>query len=211
MTDLHERVNAYVNDLYAPEDDALRWIQAEAARRGLPSISVQPFEGRLLHMLVLMSGARKVVEIGTLAGYSSVWMARALPAGGKLFTLEMDSSHAAMARESFARAGVSDRVEIREGAALDSLQTLSADTPFDFVFIDADKTGYPAYLEWSIANLRAGGIVAAHNALRDGAVLDPQDDGDHAIAAYNRALANDPRLESYLFAIGDGLTVGVKK
>ena len=210
-SNLLERLDDYVNELFAPEDDALRWIQAEAERQSLPSISIQPFEGRLLQILLRSVGARKVVEIGALAGYSGVWMARALPSGGKLITLEKSSKHAAVARANFERAGVSDRVELREGDGMTLLGKLSAEGPFDFVFIDADKPSYPQYLTWTVDNLRAGGMVAAHNALRDGRVIAPESDDDRMMDAFNRALAAETRLDSFIIGVGDGMAVGIKK
>jgi caffeoyl-CoA O-methyltransferase len=134
-----------------------------------------------------------------------------LPADGKLYTLEVSSKHARVAHGSFERAGVSSKVEILEGAALDSLKKLSSSGPFDLVFIDADKEGYPEYLAWAIENLRPGGMVAAHNAFRHGGIIEPQDDGDRAMDAFNRALAADSRLESTILAIGDGMAVGIKR
>ncbi len=204
-------LDQYVTDLFAQEDDALRWIQAEADRNGLPQISVKPFEGRLLQILVKASGARKIVEIGTLAGYSGTWLARGLPADGKLFTLEKSSKHAEVARASFKRAGVADKVELMEGDAVQLLQKLSAQKPFDFVFLDADKTGYLKYLEWAVENLRSGGIVAAHNAYRYGRILAPENDDDVGMVAFNKALAENKRLESTIIGVGDGLAVGVLK
>jgi caffeoyl-CoA O-methyltransferase len=205
-----DRLDAYVTDLFAQEDDIQRWIQAEAERSGLPPISLKPFEGRLLHFLARTVNARRVVEIGTLAGYSGVWLARALPADGKLFTLEKSSKHAAVARASFARAGLSDRVEILEGDAQISLAQLSAQAPFDLVFLDADKASYPAYLTWAVEHLRIGGMVTAHNAFRHGAVLSPQNEDDHAMHAFNRALAEHPRLSGTILAIGDGMAAAIK-
>lgn len=205
------RLDDYVSALYVQEDEALRWIQAEAQRQEFPAISVRPFEGRLLQFLVRLSGARRVVEIGALAGYSGVWLARALPSDGRLYTLERNARHAALARQSFQRAGVSERVELLEGAALDSLATLAARGPFDLVFIDADKASYPAYLEWAAHNLRVGGLVAAHNAFRSGQVLDPQSDDDRIMDEFNRALAQHPRFDGMILAIGDGMAVGVKR
>jgi caffeoyl-CoA O-methyltransferase len=205
------RLDDYVSELYVQEDEALQAIGPEAERSGLPAISVRPFEGRLLQFLVYAGNAKKVVEIGTLAGYSGSWIARALPADGKLYTLEMSSKHAAVARANFERTGVSSKVELVEGNALDSLKHLSTQAPFDLVFIDADKEGYPAYLEWAIENLRPGGMVAAHNAFRSGKIFEPQDEADRAMDAFNRSLAAEPRLESTILAIGDGMAVGVKK
>jgi len=198
---LHERLDDYVNDLFVHEDDALAWIKAETSRHDMPAINLKSFEGRLLQMLIYMLGARKVVEIGTLAGYSAVWIARALPAGGKLYTLEKSSKHA----------GVGDRVELLEGDAHDSLRKITAKGPFDLVFIDADKGGYIDYLAWAVDNLRPGGMVAAHNAFRHGAVLAPENDDDRTIQAFNAALAKDTRLESTILAVGDGMAVGIKR
>ena len=204
------RLDEYVDELYVEEDEVLKGIQAEAESQQMPAISVRPFEGRLLQFLVYSTGAKKVIEIGALAGYSGTWIARALPADGKLYTLEKSSKHAAVARSSFARAGLNN-VELLEGDAQDSLKKLASKGPFDLVFIDADKPGYPAYLAWSVENLRPGGMVAAHNAFRSGRVLAPESEDDRAMDAFNRALAAESRLESFILAIGDGMAVGVKK
>jgi caffeoyl-CoA O-methyltransferase len=176
----------------------------------MPQISLAPQEGRLLQFLVKAAGAHKIVEIGTLAGYSGTWLARALPADGKLYTLEVSSKHAAVARANFERAGLSQRVELLEGPALESLKKITAHGPFDLVFIDADKGTYPQYLEWAIENLRVGGIVTAHNAFRGGRVIAPASDDDREMHNFNRALAVNPRLFSTIFAIGDGMAAGVK-
>jgi caffeoyl-CoA O-methyltransferase len=163
---LREKMNNYITDLFASEDDALQHILAETKRNNMPDIGLQPFEGRLLQFLAEMIGAKKIVEIGTLAGYSGTWMARALPPDGKLITVEVSSKHASVARANFDNAGLGTKVEIRQGDAHDILSKLSSQAPFDMVFIDADKESYPFYLDWAIANLRIGGLVAAHNALR---------------------------------------------
>ncbi len=205
------KLDEYVAEIYVHEDEALGGIEAEAERQGLPAISVRPFEGRLLQLLVYMTGAKKVVEIGALAGYSGSWIARALPADGKLYTLEKSSKHAAVARASFERTGVSGKVELLEGDAHDLLKKLTTKAPFDMVFIDADKGSYPAYLTWAVDNLRPGGLVAAHNAFRSGRVITPEAEDDRAMDAFNRALGNNPHLESMILAIGDGMAVGVKK
>jgi caffeoyl-CoA O-methyltransferase len=208
--DEREKLNHYVTDLFAQEDDVLRWIQGEAAKNDMPSISIQPFEGRMLQWLIKLLNARNVVEIGTLAGYSAVWMARALPPNGKLYTLEKSSKHTRIARESFIRAGVTDQVELLEGSAMDSLRALSQRAPFDLVFIDADKAGYQDYLAWAVEHLRVGGVVAAHNAFRGGRVIAPQSDDDRAMHKFNRALAEHKRLDSTILSIGDGMAVGIK-
>lgn len=204
-------LNDYVSQLFVHEDEALRTTQTEADHNGLPQISLAPHEGRLLQFLALAVGATKAVEIGTLAGYSGTWLARALPAGGKLYTLEKSSKHAQVARASFERAGVADKVELLEGDALDSLKRIEAHGPFDIVFIDADKGGYPSYLAWAVKNLRVGGMVAAHNAFRGGGVITPQNDDDRGMDAFNRSLAEHPHLESTILAIGDGMAVAIKK
>jgi len=205
------KVDKYVIDLFSGEDDALRWIQAEADRNGLPQISIRAHEGRMLQVFMKAVGARHAVEIGTLAGYSGTWLARALPADGKLYTLEKSSKHAAIARAAFAHAGVSDRVELREGDALDSLRKLTELGPFDFVFLDADKSNYSNYLSWAVSNLRPGGMVAAHNALRGGRIIAPESDDDRGMVAFNKALAEDSRLDSTIISLGDGMAIGIMK
>lgn len=206
-----EQLERYVTELFAQEDDALLSIHVEIERQGLPKITIDSFEGRLLQFLLVSIGARKVVEIGTLAGYSGVWIARALPADGKLYTLEKSGKHAAIARASFERAGVSDKTQVIEGPALDTLAKLSSEGPFDFVFIDADKGTYGAYLDWALENLRPGGMVAAHNAFRGGKILAPESDDDRLIDAFNRQIASEPRLFSTVIGVGDGMAVGIKK
>lgn len=210
MADI-QALHQYVNDLFAPEDAVLRAIQEDATRNELPTISVQPHEGRLLQFLVFITGAKKIVEIGTLAGYSGTWLGRALPADGKLFTLEKSSKHAQVARNSFQQAELDGKVELLEGDALTSLEKLRSKGPFDLVFIDANKESYPEYLTWAVDNLRIGGLVAAHNAFRNGNIVSPQSKDDHAMHAFNQALAADPRLESTILAVGDGMAVGIKR
>ena len=209
--EIMKQLDQYAADLSAQDDNVLRWIQAETERNELPTISVRAYDGRLLQFLMLAVGARKVVEIGTLAGYSGVWMARALPADGKLYTLEKSSKHAKVARASFDKAGLNGKVEILEGSALDSMKRLHDKAPFDFVFIDANKDGYAAYLDWAVEHLRPGGIVAAHNAFRNGQVLTPQNDEDHSMVAFNQGVIDHPRLEGLILAVGDGMAVGIKK
>jgi caffeoyl-CoA O-methyltransferase len=207
---MDEALINYVNTLFAPEDEVLLSIQEAGRKNEMPNISLDAHEAQALQFLMKAIGARKVVEFGTLAGYSGTWIARALPADGKLYTLEASPKHAAVARSSFERAGLSDKVEIIEGPAVESMHKLNAQGPFDFVFIDADKESYPQYLAWAIDNLRSGGIVAAHNALRHGGVVSLQNEGDRQMDQFNRALAADERLFSSLFAFGDGMALGIK-
>ncbi len=208
---LRTQLDVYVTETFVNEDPILQSIQAEAARNELPTISIRAFEGRLLQMLVHISGAKQIVEIGTLAGYSAVWLARALPAGGKLYTIEKSSKHAAVARANFDRAGLNSRIELLEGDAQDSLIKLAPRNPFDMVFIDADRPHYQDYLDWAAANLRPGGLVAAHNAFRSGRVLSPENDDDRFVQDFNAALSKDMRFEAFVVAVGDGLAVGVRK
>lgn len=207
--DLH----AYISALFGGEDAVLESIRETMDASGLPAIEVEPENGRLLQFLLVVAGARRVAEIGTLAGYSGIWLARALPEDGRLITLEKDPERAEIARESFAQAGLADRVSVRVGEAPGGLHALSADGPFDAVFIDADKARYPAYLDWALENLRPGGLVLAHNAFMYGAVIDParQEDADvRGMRAFNQRLSDDPRLLGVIIPIGDGIAAAVR-
>jgi caffeoyl-CoA O-methyltransferase len=204
-----EAINSYIADLFVTEDDVLKQISKDGAV--LPNISVKAYEGHLLSMLVRLNGGKRVVEIGTLAGYSGTWIARALPKDGHLWTLDKNPEHVAVATISFANAGLQSRVTIMESDAYLSLSELVAHGPFDLVFIDADKPSYPFYLDWAAENLRPGGLMLAHNALRQGKVINPQDETEQAMAAFNQQLAKDTRFDSFVLTIGDGMAVGVKK
>ncbi|HLE29611.1 MAG TPA: O-methyltransferase [Anaerolineales bacterium] len=201
----------YITKLFAPHDPVLQQIYEAIPQRGLPAIAIKPEEGRFLQFLVGACGARTVVEIGTLGGYSGVWLARGLPADGRLITIEKEPKHAEVAREHFALAGLAERVDLRLGDAHDLLPRLSREGPFGFCFIDADKLSYGAYLDWALANVRRGGVIAAHNAFRGGEVLNR---GNHApeveyMRGINQRFADDPRLLSTIFPAGDGMLVGV--
>ncbi len=206
-----DKLSEYITEHFARPDAALRQIITAIPARGLPAITIKPEEGRFLQFLVRACSARRAVEIGTLGGYSGAWLARGLPAGGQLITLEMEPRHAEVARDHFALAGVSDKIDLRVGDAHQLLPGLSADGPYDFCFIDAEKTGYDDYLDWALDNIRPGGIIAAHNAFRGGALLD---DSDHApdveqMRRFNTRFANEPRLVSTIFPAGDGTLAGV--
>lgn len=198
--DTGDRVDAYIHDLCISEDDALRQALRNMETAGLPAINVPSALGRLLGILVRSAGGRRVLEIGTLGGYSAIWMARALRAGGKMISLEADPRHAEVARANLARAGLDRCVEVRVGKALDLLPALVAEEPFDLAFIDADKTSYPAYLDWTLRLVRPGGLIVADNVLRGGAVADPADadEGVRATDRFNRAAASDPRLDTII-------------
>jgi caffeoyl-CoA O-methyltransferase len=214
--DQEDRLRKYVDQLFAPEDDPLAGWREAAEKAGLPLIQVSPSVGKLLQILVKAVGARRVLEIGTLGGYSGTWMARGLPEDGRLVTLELEDKHADFAREIFRRTGVLDKVEIRLGPALETLSKMEGEEPFDFVFIDADKTNYPNYLDrvLEMGLARKGGIIAGDNALGggfQGFIGDP--DADHpslkAMQAFNRQMATDPRLTSVIVPMRDGVCFGV--
>lgn len=195
-----EQIDAYISDLFVKEDDALRGALDSARAAGLPGIQVPAPLGKLLSILTRATGAKKILELGTLGGYSGIWMARALPAGGTLISLEVSPHHAEVARGNFSRAGVSDKVEVRVGAALDTLPTLQGEAPFDLVYIDADKDNYPAYLDWAIRLARTGTLIVADNVLRGGAIINPasRDAGAQGIHELNRKAAEHPRLEALI-------------
>lgn len=202
-----EKLDAYVRGIFLAEDDALTAAQQRAVAAGLPTIQVPPVVGRLLDILVRCVGAHRVLEIGTLGGYSAIWMARALPADGRLVSLEVSEKHAAVARENFQMAGVAERVEVRVGPAADTLPMLANELPFDFAFIDADKGNYPTYLDWSARLVRPGGLIVAHNVLRGGRVLDLANASEEVRATdhFNRVAAADPRLASIILPDYDGV------
>ena len=217
--DIYEEVDAYIEKLFVPPDPALKAALDATAGRGLPEIQISPAQGKLLYLLARLVRAERILELGTLAGYSAIWLARALPAAGRLVTLEYDPKHADVARDSIAAAGLTDRVEIIIGPALKSLAEIAArkDPPFDMIFIDADKQNYPAYLDWSLKLARSGTLILADNVIRDGEVM--RNDGNataKAARAFNAALADHPRLESVILQqVGvkghDGLAVAVVK
>ncbi len=196
-------IDDYVAGLFAPPDGALEAALREAEREGLPSINVSATEGKLLQMLVGISGARRVLEIGTLGGYSAIHFARALPEEGALISLELHEHHAEVARRIVERAGLPARVEIRVGDARQSLQGLdeNGEGPYDLIFIDADKEGYPEYLEWSLRLSRPGTIILGDNAIREGSVIDPDDSSSQAMRKFNRKLAEDPRLSAIVLPL----------
>jgi predicted O-methyltransferase YrrM len=193
-------VDGYLNATLVPRDDLLEGALAHNAKSGLPSIDVSPTQGKFLHLLARIHGAKRILEIGTLGGYSTIWLARALPADGKLISLEFEPKHAAVAGENIARAGLSGRVEIRVGAAADSLAALFSEDaePFDLIFIDADKPNNPVYLEWAMKLSRKGTVLVVDNVIRDGEIANPRSD-DPAVQGTRTMfamLAADARLEA---------------
>jgi caffeoyl-CoA O-methyltransferase len=216
--ELYAEVDEHLEGLFGPPDPDLVAAQQRAEEAGLPAISVSPAIGRFLHVLALARGARRILEIGTLAGYSTIWMARALPPDGDLVTLEYDPTHAEVARRNLEAAGLGDRVEVRVGPALDTLAELatSGAGPFDLVFIDADKAPYAEYLEAALQLSQPGTVIVADNIVRRGAVAQGPSD-DPAVTGVQRFTghaATHPRLTSaFLQLVGvkghDGLAICV--
>lgn len=208
----------FVTKTIGREDDVLRAIREETPKRGLPEISIGPDEGRLLHFLASACGARRIVEVGTLAGYSACWLARALPADGSLHTVEYDPKHAAVARENVARAGLSARITVHEGPGSSVLPALEKHGPFDLCFIDADKAGYPAYARWAAKNLRSGGLVVCDNAYLFGHLheeLPKSSERAPQAAAMReclRLLADESLFSSCaMIPTGEGMAVAVRR
>ena len=203
---------------FATEPPDLAEARALAKERGIPPISLAASEGQLMQVLLRMHGARKVVEVGTLFGYSGVWIARALPDDGHLWTLEMDPLHADTAEEVFAMTGVTDQVTLVRGPGAEGLRSIESEGPFDAIFMDADKAGYPGYLDWAESHLRSGGLVIGDNTYAFGNIhrnpesLEPQQrPGTAGLQAFNRRLADPERYVGTLLPTGQGMTVALKK
>ena len=198
--ELWDEVDRYIGDLLLSPDQVLNATIEASDAAGLPSINVSPTEGKLLHLLARAQGARSILEIGTLGGYSTIWLARALPPGGRLITLEYEPKHAEVALANIARAGLSKVVELRLGRARETLPRLAAEGrgPFDFIFIDADKPSYAEYFAWSVKLSRPGTLIIADNVIRKGAVADPlsSDALVQGIRRFNEALAAEPRVSA---------------
>jgi predicted O-methyltransferase YrrM len=193
-------VDRYITDLLVPPDPALDAALQASAAAGLPAINVAPNQGKFLMLLAQIQGARNILEVGTLGAYSTIWLARALPADGHLITLEADPKHAEVARSNIARAGLAQVVELRLGPALETLPRLAAEGagPFDLIFIDADKPGYPDYFRWALNLSRRGSVIIADNVVRDGAVIDPASDDPRVqgMRRFNELLAAEPRVSA---------------
>jgi predicted O-methyltransferase YrrM len=193
-------VDEYVSGLLSPDDEALERAVSGAVEAGLPAIQVSPPQGKLLALLARSIGAGSILEFGTLGGYSTIWLGRALPAGGRVITLEAEPAYASVARANLERAGLAEKVEVRVGPALETLPALEEEDagPFDLVFIDADKVHTPEYFAWSVGHTRPGGLIVADNVVRGGALVD-ESDPDPAIPAQRRfheMLAAEPRVEA---------------
>jgi predicted O-methyltransferase YrrM len=193
-------VDDYLNRTLVDEDQVLTSAVKDSQQAGLPSIQVAPNQGKLLHLLARTMGARNILEIGTLGGYSTIWLARALPAGGRLITLEAEPKHAEVARANFARAGLADRIELRLGKALDTLPQIAAEKrgPFDLFFIDADKPNIPEYFDWALKLSRPGSLILVDNVVRKGAVADASssDPNVQGVRRFNERVAKEPRVSA---------------
>ena len=196
-------IDGYVAGLFAPQDEALEAALEDTRRSGMPDINISASEGKLLQVLVEISGTRRILEVGTLGGYSTIYLARALPPDGTLLSLELREGNAKVARRNLERAGLAEKVEVRVGDARESLAALveTGEEPFDLIFIDADKENYLEYLDRSLELSRPGTLILGDNAIRDGAVLDPHDGSSRAMRDFNERLARDPRLTAILLPL----------
>lgn len=189
-------VDEYLAQQLLPEDEVLTQILANNRRAGLPEIDVSPMQGQLLALLVRMTRAKRILEIGTLGAYSTVWMARELPSDGELLTLEFDALHAAIARENIEFAGLTRQVKVKEGPALQTLESLGERPPFDLIFIDADKPNNPNYLKWALHYSRPGTLIIGDNVVRDGEVTNPSstDDRVQGVRKFIEMIGDNPHL-----------------
>lgn len=213
-------IGDYVELLFQPIDAPLASIRASSKNAGLPDIQVGPMDGRHLEILTRMLKPRLAVEIGTLGGYSGLCLARGIQPGGRLFTFEKNEKHAAIAKENLeialAKENLNVSFQIHVGSAIDLLPRIESEGPFDLVFIDADKPGYPSYLKWAVENLRIGGVVIGDNTFAWGEVHRAHEKVGNdlmmvgSLDKFNRAVASDPRLRGTIFPTAEGLTVAVK-
>ncbi len=198
MNELWAEVDQWIVDRVVRPDAALQAAREASAAAGLPTIEVSPPQGALLTVLALARGARRILEIGTLGGYSTIWLARALPPDGCLITIEANPKHAAVAQENIARAGLAGRVELREGRGVDALARMveAGEEPFDLIFIDADKPSYVEYFEWALKLSKAGTLIIADNVVRKGGIADPNNEDENVRAArrFNERLGAEPRV-----------------
>ena len=206
-----DKVSEYIVSLFATEDRLLATLREEADRTGMPPAAISADAGRLLQVLIRATGVRRILEVGTLGGYSAIWMARALPAGGSLVTIERDEGYAAFAERYVAQAELGATVTVRRGRAVDVLPSLDGEE-FDLIFLDADRVSLPTYLDWALRLVRRGGLIVADNALCGGrvAVTDAAGGEDvRAVREFNGRIASDERLTSILIPAYDGLVVAI--
>ena len=211
MQQTYPDLDTYKREVFAREDDLLKNIMPDAAEQGIPRISVSPEAGQTLYLLAKTIGAKKILEFGALAGYSGIWLARALPEDGQFITLEIETKHAEVTRRNYEKAGLSDRTDVRLGDGTKLMQDAAQDGPFDLIFIDADKESYPKYLDFALENTRSGGLIIADNANGHGHAHRalPEGDGRRGIQDYNRRVANHPKLISNIIPVGGWLAVSL--
>lgn len=219
-TSLFESVDRYIGNLFEDEDAVLKGTLKSMKDAGIPGINVSANQGKFLQVLARLCGAKKILEIGTLGGYSTIWLARALPADGQLITLELEQAYADVARRNIIKAGLDPVVEIKVGRAMESLAALDADDegPFDMIFIDADKPPYAEYFEWALKLSRPGTLIVADNVIREGKVLDDNCDDERVsgVQRFNKALAANQQVTATIIqTIGtkehDGMAIAVVK
>lgn len=207
---LFESVDQYISELFHDEDDCLKATEQSIIESGIPQISVSPNQGKFLHILAKLCNAKKILEMGTLGGYSTIWMARALPENGKLVTLEIDKKHAEVAQQNFSRCGLAEKIEIRLGKAIDILPQLKTEAagPFDMIFIDADKPPYLEYFKWALQLSKPGTLIIADNVIREGKVLltESPDEMVTGVKRFNQFLSQCADVTATIFQ-----TVGAKE
>ena len=205
------QINSYIEELFTSSDPELEGALRRSREAGLPSIQVSPNEGKLLRLLAETVAARRILEIGTLGGYSTIHLARALAEDGSLVSLEVDEHHAEVARENIAKAGLGDRVEVRVGDAQQLLSNMAEEAvePFDLTFIDADKVSYPEYLKWALRLSRPGSLILADNVIRGGSVIEPEDESARATRQFNESFAQHPRLSALILPLIRGQVDGL--
>ncbi len=217
---IFEQVDHYISHLLAPEDEALQNVVPTLEKEGIPQISVSANQGKFLQVLMMSCSAKRVLELGTLGGYSTIWMARALPKEGKIITVELDEHHASVAQKNIEAAGVSHNVEIRTGKAIEVLSKMIADKeePFDFIFIDADKPPYAEYFKLALQLSKKGTVIVCDNVIRDGKVLDKNstDSNVQGVQKLNKLLSeNDKVVATILQTVGvkehDGMAIAMVK
>ena len=211
MQQSYPDLDTYKREVFARQDDLLKNIMPDAAEQGIPRISVSPEAGQTLYLLAKTIGAKKILEFGALAGYSGIWLARALPEDGQFITLEIEPKHAEVTRRNYEKTGLSDRTDVRLGDGTKLMQDAVQDGPFDLIFIDADKESYPQYLDFALENTRPGGLIIADNANGHGHAHRalPEGDGRRGIQDYNRRVANHPKLISNIIPVGGWLAVSL--
>jgi predicted O-methyltransferase YrrM len=219
-TTLFESVDQYISNLFDDEEECLKATAVAIIESGIPQISISPNQGKLLQLLARLCNAGKILEIGTLGGYSTIWMARALPANGSLVTLEIDDKHAAVARQNFIRCGLETKIDIRPGKAIETLPQLQAEGagPFDMIFIDADKPPYTEYFQWALKLSKPGTLIIADNVIRDGKVLleESPDEIVAGVKRFNDYLSKCKDVEATIFqTVGtkehDGMAIAIVK